>query len=78
MKVTIEDFSHLLSEVIGAKIENLQLTNSPIDVEGWDSLNHVYLIIKLETFYKIKFNTSQIQHWTCVGDIINDINSAKL
>jgi acyl carrier protein len=74
MKVQIEEFNNLLSEVLGRKVENLNINNTPIDIEGWDSLNHVYLIIKLESYYKIKFSTAQIQHWTCVGDIINDIN----
>ena len=75
MKVKIEDFSHLLSDVVKHEVNNLQLTHAPKDIEGWDSLNHVYLILKLESNYKIKFNTSQLQQWTCVGDIINDINT---
>tara|TARA_B100000787_G_scaffold110384_1_gene82137 strand:- start:1333 stop:1566 length:234 start_codon:yes stop_codon:yes gene_type:complete len=74
MKVQIKEFSKLLSEVVDHEIINLELTDEPKDIDGWDSLNHVYLIIKLESFYKIKFNTSRIQQWTCVGDIINDIN----
>jgi acyl carrier protein len=75
MKVQIKDFSKLLSEVLNCEITNLQHTSKPEDYDDWDSLNQVFLIIKLESFYKIKFNTSSIQKWTCVGDIINDINS---
>ena len=75
MKVQIKDFSKLLSEVLNCEISNLQHTSKPEDYDDWDSLNQVFLIIKLESFYKIKFNTSSIQKWTCVGDIINDINS---
>jgi|TARA_B110000208_G_C11677118_1_gene397356 acyl carrier protein len=75
MKVRIEDFSKLLSEVLDCEITNLKLTSKPKDFDEWDSLNQVFLIVKLESFYKIKFNTSSIQKWTCVGDIINDINT---
>jgi acyl carrier protein len=75
MKVKIEDFSKLLSEVLDCEITNLKLTSKPKDFDEWDSLNQVFLIVKLESFYKIKFNTSSIQKWTCVGDIINDINT---
>jgi len=75
MKVQIKDFSKLLSEVLNCEITNLQHTSKPEDYDEWDSLNQVFLIIKLESFYNIKFNTSSIQKWTCVGDIINDINS---
>jgi acyl carrier protein len=75
MKVKIGDFSKLLSEVLDCEITNLKLTSKPKDFDEWDSLNQVFLIVKLESFYKIKFNTSSIQKWTCVGDIINDINT---
>jgi acyl carrier protein len=75
MKAQIEDFRVILSEVLEREIESLNVKDAPKDVDGWDSLNHVYLIIKLETYYKIKFNTSQVQKWSCIDDILNDINS---
>ncbi len=75
MKAQIEDFRVILSEVLEREIESLNVMDAPKDIDGWDSLNHVYLIIKLESHYKIKFNTSQVQKWTCINDILNDINS---
>ena len=55
MKVQIKDFSKLLSEVLNCEITNLQHTSKPEDYDEWDSLNQVFLIIKLESFYNIKF-----------------------
>jgi len=75
MKAQIEDFRVILSEVLEREIESLNIKDAPKDVDGWDSLNHVFLIIKLEAHYKIKFNTSQVQKWSCIADILNDINS---
>ena len=75
MKAKIEDFRVILSEVLEREIESLNIKDAPKDVDGWDSLNHVFLIIKLEAYYKIKFNTSQVQKWSCIADILNDINS---
>ena len=74
MKVQVKDFSKILSEVLKCEITNLKLTSKPEDYDEWDSLNQVFLIMSLESHYKIKFNTSSIQKWTCVGDIINDIS----
>lgn len=75
MKAQIEDFRVILSEVLERDIESLNVKDAPKDIDGWDSLNHVYLIIKIESYYKIKFNTSQVQKWSCIDDILTDINS---
>ena len=75
MKAQIEDFRVILSEVLERDIESLNVKDAPKDIDGWDSLNHVYLIIKVESYYKIKFNTSQVQKWSCIDDILTDINS---
>lgn len=75
MKAKIEDFRVILSEILERDIESLNVMDRPKDIDGWDSLNHVYLLIKLESHYNIKFKTSQIQKWSCIDDILNDINS---
>ncbi|MDA8769753.1 acyl carrier protein [Schleiferiaceae bacterium] len=75
MKAEIEDFRLILCEVLEREIESLTIMDAPKDVDGWDSLNHVYLIIKLESHYNIKFNTSKVQKWSCIDDILRDINS---
>lgn len=75
MKVKIEDFKTLLSDVLDNEIIDLKHESQPEDIDGWDSLNQVFLIVRLEKEYNIKFNTSSIQNWKCVGDIIDDINN---
>ena len=44
------------------------------DVPGWDSLNHIYIVVAIEKKFRVKFTSSQIQGWKCVGDILNDLN----
>ena len=44
------------------------------DVPGWDSLNHIYIVVAIEKKFKVKFTSSQIQGWKCVGDIVDDLN----
>lgn len=41
------------------------------DVKGWDSLNHVALIIAIETFYKIRFKASEIAKLQNVGELVD-------
>jgi len=39
------------------------------DVDGWDSLTHIRLILSVEKAFKIKFTTSEIGKLQNVGDL---------
>ncbi len=40
-------------------------------VRGWDSLNHVALIIAIESFYKIRFKAVEIANLKNVGELVD-------
>jgi acyl carrier protein len=40
------------------------------DVEGWDSLTHIRLILTVEKAFKIKFSTSEIGKLENMGDLV--------
>jgi acyl carrier protein len=40
------------------------------DVDGWDSLSHIRLILTVERAFKIKFSTSEIGKLQNVGDLV--------
>ncbi|MGA2046568.1 MAG: acyl carrier protein [Terracidiphilus sp.] len=40
------------------------------DVDGWDSLTHIRLILTVEKAFKIKFTTSEIGKLENVGDLV--------
>jgi acyl carrier protein len=45
------------------------------DVDGWDSLTHIRLILTVERAFKIKFTTSEIGKLEKVGDLVALIRS---
>ena len=45
------------------------------DVDGWDSLTHIRLILTVEKAFKIKFTTSEIGKLERVGDLVALIKS---
>jgi len=45
------------------------------DVDGWDSLAHIRLILTIEKTFKIKFSTSEIGKLENVGDLVAIIKS---
>jgi acyl carrier protein len=40
------------------------------DVDGWDSLTHIRLILTVEKAFKLKFSTSEIGKLENVGDLV--------
>ena len=45
------------------------------DVDGWDSLSHVNLILAIESGFNIKFSQRELLTFRTVGDLHNGINA---
>jgi acyl carrier protein len=43
------------------------------DVDGWDSLSHINLVIMIEKEFKIRFSKSELRTFRNVGDLLKGI-----
>jgi acyl carrier protein len=75
MSITINDLLPIFRETFEDDSVIVEDASTAKDVPGWDSLNHIYLVVAIEKKYKIKFTTMEIQGWKCAGDIVAGVNA---
>lgn len=51
--------------------EDLEISDETVagDVEGWDSLKHIKLVVAIERAFSVKFKNREISSWENVGDM---------
>ena len=75
-----QTFSHVLAEVnrifctvLDDDAIQLRYETTARDVENWDSLNHIELVVAIEKHFNIKFNFAELQKFKNVGQMCDNI-----
>ena len=63
----------LFRQTFGDETLSLSPSTTAQDVEGWDSLMHINLIVAIERTFKIRFTTREITALQNVGDLVDAI-----
>ena len=71
----LEQVSNVFADTLDEDNITLSESSTADDVEGWDSLTHVQLVVAVERKFKIRFTAKEIQSWKNVSEMIDSISS---
>ena len=74
---TIEDFRAVLEDVLDREGLDIRPETTANDVPGWDSLNHVRLLVRLEQAQGIAFSVEDVETVGNVGDLLALVDRLK-
>jgi acyl carrier protein len=66
-----EKIRNILSDVLDVDADQFTLATSANDIEEWDSLSHIRLMVTIEKAFKIKFTNSEIESLNNVGELVS-------
>jgi acyl carrier protein len=66
----LERLKKIIGQVLGEDPVGLTLTTTADDVPGWDSFNHINIIVGAEADFGVKFNASELEDLKNVGDFV--------
>ncbi|QDL75046.1 acyl carrier protein [Streptomyces malaysiensis] len=63
------ELTAIVADVLGIAPERVVDSARPGELENWDSVRHVHLIMRLEKQYGVSFDYAEMTRLTSVGDI---------
>lgn len=72
--IEIKTLEPLFRRVFDDDTIELKAQTSANDIEGWDSMSHVNLILAIENQFNIRFSQKELLVMKNVGDLLAAIN----
>ena len=77
--LTIDEIIKQVNDVFRDVLDNDAITvyenTTADDVDEWDSLSHIQLVVAIEKHFKIRFTSSEINNFKNVGEMCLGIQS---
>jgi acyl carrier protein len=65
----ITQYQEIFKDVLDNDDVVLKYETTAADVEDWDSLSHIQIVVAIEKHFKVKFTTAEIREFKNVGEM---------
>lgn len=73
MEKVLSELENIFRDILDEDSLNLTRDTTANDVDGWDSLTHIQLIVAIEKHFKVKFSSKEILSWKNVGELLDSL-----
>ncbi len=74
-KEIFEKLNEIFADILDLEEVNLAEDTCSDDIDEWDSLSHIQLIVAIEKTFGLKFKAQEMISWNNVGAMVNSIQS---
>ncbi len=64
-----DELNAVFRQVLEDDTIELTPTTTAEDVEGWDSMNHIFIVVELEKRFGVKFQAAEMEELKNVGEL---------
>ena len=64
---------NIIKDVFDAKDTTITRDTQASDVDGWDSLSHAILMLRIESAFKVKFALEDAYKFSDVGELVDHV-----
>ena len=69
----LNDLNAIFVDILDNEALVLNEATTANDVDGWDSLTHIHLVVAIEKKFAIRFTSKEIQSWKNIGELVDTI-----
>lgn len=73
MESTLTELQDVFRQVFGDDSIELQESTTAYDIDGWDSMMHINLIIAIEKRFKVRFATAEVAGLKAEGQNVGNL-----
>ena len=74
---TLERISDIIRDVTQNPDSDITENSAAVDIDGWDSLSHIYIIAEIEDAFGIRMTAQEGGSLKKVGDIVQLVESKQ-
>lgn len=72
-KEVFEELTAVFADVLDLQHVSLNDGTTVDDIESWDSLSHIHLVVAIENRFHVRFTSREIMRWQNVGEMVDTI-----